>query len=178
MTEKKKFIVYAAVIVSVFIYVALSEVMERWVELFQISKDLSKKEQMISDPAELGLKRTALVEKKTILAAAIIKSGGKYEQSQSGILEFLNESARINDIRVESLIPIEPAPAHQIRDIGFKVSFSAPFHRIGAFLNALENGTLTIRMRRLELTIQSRGSSTLNVNAEGAAYILPKKYFE
>jgi Tfp pilus assembly protein PilO len=84
----------------------------------------------------------------------------------------------VNDIRVASVVPLEPVSSHQIKDIGFKVNFSAPFHRIGTFVNALENGPLTIRMRRLELGVQSRGSSMLNVNAEGTAYILPQKYFE
>ena len=66
----------------------------------------------------------------------------------------------------------------EVSEIGFKMNFMSDYHRVGAFLNAIETGQILVRVKKIDLTLRSVSGFTLQTDLEGVAYILPQKYLQ
>jgi Tfp pilus assembly protein PilO len=175
MSQKKKYQLFIALAVVLFVYVVATEVADRIGKTFRLYAALEAKEQSMLKPEALAEKRVNLISRKRALTLIVTKGAGTYEQNETGVFEYLNASAKKTDVRFESLVPIDAQTNGQIKEVGFKLNFSTQYHHAGAFLNTVETGAMLVRMRQIEIALHSVSSSTVEVNAEGIAYIVPAK---
>jgi Tfp pilus assembly protein PilO len=173
MSQQKKYQYGTVVLVLLFLYLFATEVPDRWRTTFRLYDDIKTKEEL--NPEKLAQKKMELRARHQELMAALVRSSGSYDQSRTGVLEYLNASARQAGVKFESLVPSESESAGQMLEIGFKIGINSGFHRIGTFINTIEKGTMCARIRKIE--VQSRSESGSNVNAmiEGSVTILPKR---
>ena len=61
-----------------------------------------------------------------------------------------------------------------VKEIGFKVTCAAGYHKIGRFINLVETGSLLVQIRKVEVS-KVPNDPNLSGIIEGSAYILPKK---
>ena len=174
MPEKKKYLIIIIGTLALFLYIMSTEVIDRSDSVIQLYDELQQKEQNTLNPEQLAEKRMSLTVKKAMLMSTIMKGSGTYDQSETGVFEFLNASAKEAGIRFESLTPIASRSVAQIKDIGFKISFAAGYHQVGKLLNGLETGAMFAQMKKLDLTAETIESERLQVNAEGVVYVIAK----
>ena len=159
---------------AAFLYVMGTEVFGRWSEAFQAYGELKQKEETMLSPEQLADKKMSLIAKKRTLAAAVTKDADTFEQSQTGVFEFLNSCAKSAGVRYQSLVPAESQSSSQIKEVGFKINFFTSYHRVGLLLNLVETGAMPMHMKKLELTSETKESPTLQVSMEGVAFIVPQ----
>jgi len=185
MSPTTKYQLLTVLTVVMFFYLLLTEVTGRWSEIGRLHNELTQRQQTVLNPEELAEKKLRLAERKKSLTSLLTRDSGTFEQSQTGVFEFLNASARKTGVRFESLVPAETESSGEIQEIGFKLSMTSSFHRIGAFVNEVESGAMTVRLQRLDMANRTRarqeeaerttGKSPLEASLEGVSYIYPKK---
>jgi Tfp pilus assembly protein PilO len=178
MPQVKKYSLLILLTIASFIYVVSTEVKERWAGFSNMYRQLREKEEMVLSPEMLEAKELNLMEKKRSLAALLTKYNAAYEQSQTGVFEFLSTTAGRTGIRLESLVPTASEGTGQIQDIGFKIQLSGKYHHIGMFVNDLENGTMKVVIKTLEISHHSRASAFLTASLEGVASIYMKQLLQ
>ena len=179
MRARTKYLLIETAILSVFLYIVGTEVLERWNDANRLFGELKQKEQTITDPQVLTARRAELSVRKQSLASVLVKEAGSYDQSQMGVFEYLTSSARLSGVSVASLVPLEESQSSKgSKDINFKLSLQGSYHQIGSFINRIEMGGMRVRMSKLELSTANDHSSLLRIDAEGTATILPKKYLQ
>ena len=159
-----------------FAFIMASVMEDRWKRVFILYDTLDQKEQTILDPVALAKKKMNLFAKKKQLASEVTKGEGQYEQSETGVFEYLNANAKAASIRFESLAPIEPQTNEEVKEIGFKLRFASDYHRIGAFLNSIESGEMLSEIKRIDITSKAATSSVLQVNVEGVTRVFYAKF--
>lgn len=174
MSSAIKYQLIASAMFLVFLFLLGTEVPDRWGAALHSSDEVRKKEEIVLDPEALAEKRLDLLSRKRSLVALVTKESGDYEQSQTGVFEFLNAGATDAGIQFETLTPMEPDSSGQIKLVPFRLAFSGTYAGVGGFLGAIEQGPIAIRINKLELASKSVGSSILQVGAEGAAFIFPE----
>jgi Tfp pilus assembly protein PilO len=173
MTKKRRYQLFIIVTLLVTAYIAGTEVFDRWKETFQLYDDLAKKEQSLLGPAELSAKKMLLQERKRSLTEQVAARSKVFEQTQAGLVKFLNAQGRANGFRFESLVPKELRAAGRLKEIGLTLDFQAIYHQVGAFINELETGPFPLGIDRADLVAREPGSSSLQVRLEGRV-ALPK----
>ncbi len=166
-----KYQVMTAAVVVLFLYLFATEVPERWRETSALYDDLQAKEQ--ESPELLLARKLELQARQRRLASELTGDSGRFEQSETGVVEFLNATARKSGVRFSSLTPIASPATGQLREIGFSLLFESDFHSAGRFVNEMEEGGILTRVVRIEITTPPKRSSRLGLRIEGVAYIIP-----
>jgi hypothetical protein len=117
MNQQKKYQYGTVVLVLLFLYLFVTEVPDRWGTTFRLYDDMKTKEEL--NPEKLAQKKMELRARHQELMTALVHSSGSYDQSRTGVLEYLNSSARQAGVKFESLVPTESESAGQMREIGF-----------------------------------------------------------
>jgi Tfp pilus assembly protein PilO len=175
MTERRKYQLMILGTALLFAYVLLTEVADRWKNTYVLFTSYQEKKQAVLNPEKLAEKKMNLLSRKRELGSLLTGGGRSFDQSETGVFEYVNANAKETGIRFESLIPIPSERAGQIKEIGFKINCAANYHQIGRFINAAETGAMLVRINKIALSSQSSGSPLLQVNIEGAAYILSQR---
>jgi Tfp pilus assembly protein PilO len=167
MTKKRQYQILIAATLIVFAYLLGTEVIERWKTSVELYGDLAKKQQATIDPAELVARKMALTERKQTLTKQIAARSQVFDQTQSGLMKFLNAQARSNGFRFESLVPKELRTSGRLKESSLVIDFQSTFQQVGSFVNALETGPFPLEIDRADLAIRQPGSSVLQVRLEG-----------
>ncbi|MGD0339100.1 MAG: type 4a pilus biogenesis protein PilO [Bacteroidota bacterium] len=173
MNQKKKYQYFTAALFLVFIYLTGTEVLDRWSTSLQLYNEMRAKEEL--NPEKLAMKKMELRARRQQLMTALTRNSGNYDQSETGVFEYLNSCAHEASVKFESLVPAESESTSQLREIGFKIGISNDFHHVGTFVNTIENGTLSARIRKIEIQSRSKSGSPVSATIEGSVSILPKK---
>lgn len=174
MSGKTKYQFVLSGVMLLFVYLTATEVTDRWRETWDRYLELRRKQEEILDPQKLIERKHELTVRRNSLASFLTNDKGEVEQSQTGVFGFLTDKARQTKTRIESLVPLKAQSEGRIENIGFRVGLSSSFHELGSYLNALETGTMSITIKKLELANQMK-SSLLHAEIEGVAYIFPRK---
>lgn len=158
-----------------FVYVGLTAVVDRWGSTYDEYAELRQKQDDLLDPSAVMERMAVMTSRRDSLEMRLTDDSGEYEQSQSGVLEFLTAKAKVTTVRIESLVPVEGKSEGQLENVGFRISFSAGFHDAGFFLNALENSGMSVSITKFGLTASSPSSSILHGEIEGSVYIFPMR---
>jgi Tfp pilus assembly protein PilO len=173
MTKKRRYQLLIIATLVITVYIAGAEVFDRWRETFRLHDDLAKKEQSLLGPAELSARKVLLQERKRSLTEKVAARSKVFEQTQAGLVKFLNAQARANGFCFESIAPKDLREAGQLKEISLTLDFQATYHKVGAFVNALETGPFPLGIDRADLIAREPGSSSLQVRLEGRV-ALPK----
>lgn len=173
MTSRLQYQLFIAATIVISLYVLGTEVLDRWKDLFQLHDDYLAKEQTLLEPADLAARKLTLLERKQALAKQLAARSQTYEQTQSGLMKFLNSQARACSFRFESLVPKELRSTARMKENGLTIDFQARYHQVGAFVNALETGPFPLEIDRADLTAKEPGGQLLQVRLEGRV-ALPK----
>ena len=174
MSERRKYHLSTGVVLLLGFYVFMTEVLGRWTDTYQTVNELRAKEVAILEPDQIAQKKLRLVAEKTAVLGRISLASKVYDQNETGVFEFLSAAAKESNMRFESLIPAESESNGEFRQIGFRITTRAGFHRIGKFVNQVEMGILNVRLERIELTADDPYSAQLEVNVGGSAYVFPR----
>jgi len=174
MSQKKKYSLIMAIAAFVFLYVVATQIIDGWREAFRSYGELVTRRQIALNPEQLAVEKSDLEARKKILAASLVRGVTHYDENQTGVFAFLSASAQKVGVRFESLFPLAAPVTGQLKEIGFKIIFSADFHHVGSFVNLIETGSVLVRLKKLEIGSHSATARELEVSAEGAAYQLPR----
>ena len=172
MSKKKSYQSFTGFIVLLFFYVLSTEGVDRYIETFRMYSDLKEKESAIRSPEQLNLKRSDLIAKRDRLLSVYRQRSNRFEQSQAGVLEYLSTNAKANDILIQALTPVEVKSTDEMKEVPFKMNANSSYHKIGAFINAIETEGIPISIKRIDLSSETTKLSGLSVSIEGKAYIL------
>ena len=159
-----------------FFYAFETQVISRYDDLIQRYNDWKMKRQMVLNPQQGATRKMNLLTRKNFLLANLVKDTALFEQSRTGVFEFLNATAKRSGIQFELLAPLEAQLGGGTESMSFKVNFHGRYHRVASFINGIESGPISVRLRKIEMISQSASSSLLQVNIEGTSYLLPRKY--
>ena len=154
-----------------FLYVSATELVDRWGETIRLYSDLEQKEQQ--SPENLISRKYELQARQQALAAKFTKDVGRFEQSETGVVEFLDVTGRETGVTIESLTPATSERAGRIQEVSFSVKANADYHAIARFVNQLETAAMMVQMKTIELSAPQKGSSRLSARVEGSAFIMP-----
>jgi len=173
MPPKRKYQLLVAGVVFLFVYVTGTEVVDRWRDTYAQYLDFAQKQKEVLEPAILAEKKLELLARRDSLTGLLTEDGGDYDQSQTGVFEFLAGTARTTNVHMESVVPVSVQKEGQVENIGFRLALSAGFHDVGFYLNALEGGAMSVRISKLELS--NGGKVLLHADLEGVASVFPRK---
>lgn len=173
ISQKRKYQFLMLVSFALFVFLLATEASDRWSESLDLYHQLREKQRQSLNPDQLGERYKQLVERKKILVSSLGNKRTQFEQSKTGVIEFLNASAKNNSLRLTSLVPVEGRSVGMLNEIGFKISVTAPFHRAAHLTNFIETGEVAVRLSKIDLIVARSGSSTLQVDIEGRAYVVP-----
>ncbi len=168
MTLLRKYQLLLAGTVVLFFWILSTEVAERYSELWKAYTELEMKEGGASEPEALAAERSQLLVHQKRMKDLLRAQTGAFEQSRTGTLEFINASATQATVRLESLVPMKPETRAHEQVMGFKLSCSGPVHRIGVFINRLEEGPFSLRLTKLEVTREGAHPPSVKGTIEGA----------
>lgn len=176
MTEKKKylFLIFAIVLISG--YLVATEITQRWQQSLRFYSDTVRKEETILNPEALLEKKVGLLARRRELVSLLAPESKEYEQTQTGVFEFLNASAKQSQFQFQSIVPIELRGVGntKVKEIGFKIEFLTSFHKACKFFNTIETGSLLVQITRASMHPLTTGKPLLRVTAEGTAFTLPR----
>jgi Tfp pilus assembly protein PilO len=159
---------------ALFLYVCSTEIKDRLAEVIASYGELQQKKSEFLKPEQIAERKLYLMSQVKALTEALSNGDQSYAQTPTGVVEFLSACARKCNLQFESFAPSAIKSDGEIRDLGFKIHTSGNYHQIGHFVNEMESGTLTIRVKKLEITNHSVGKSTIHLDLEGSAFIAKK----
>lgn len=171
MNQLQRYRLILVVLSVVFLYLVSTEVPERWGSALTVWAGIREKQDRIGDPEQLGERRDALLSRRELLSSSMLQRSGEYEQTQTGVFEFLTACARQTQIRLESVTPLKPKANGQHEEIPLVIQFHDTFHRIGTFINIIENGAIPVKFTKLEIATRQPAKSQLEVKIEAIAYV-------
>ena len=171
MTPRRKYQLMLLTTVVAFVYIVSTEVFDRYGQLYTLFTELQAKEQLVREPKAVDQERRELLERQGRLKQRVRSQSGAYEQSRTGVLEFVNVSATTSVVRLESLVPSRAELPGGGQGMGFKMSLIAPFHRTALFLNQLENGPFALRITKLEVTREGASQGAVKAAVEGTVLL-------
>lgn len=152
---------------ALFVYILATEVAERYTRLWMAFSDLETRKESASDPEALAIERSQLLVRQKKLKEQLRAQTGCFEQSRTGVLEFVNASATKATVRIESLAPRKPETSTHDQVMGFKLSCIGPVHRVGFFLNQLESGPFSLHVSKLDVSREGAPGSSVKATMEG-----------
>jgi Tfp pilus assembly protein PilO len=167
VTKVRQYQLLIVATIVAFAYLLGSEVVDRWGSALQLYDELIEKEQTSVDPAELAARKVILLDRKGALTRQLAARSQEFEQTQAGLVRFLNAKARAGGFRFESLVPKEVRSAGRMKEVGLTIDFQAGYHQVGAFVHALETGPFPLEIHRADLIARQPGSAALQVRLEG-----------
>ena len=173
MSPKRKYQLLLAGVVFLFVYVTGTEVLDRWRDTYAQYSDFAQKQKEVLEPSILAEKKLGLIVQRDSLTGLLTEDRGDYDQSQTGVFEFLAATARTTNVRMESVVPLSVQNEGQVENVGFHLIVSGGFHDVGFYLNALEGGAMSVNIRKLELS--NGGKALLHADMEGVASVFPRK---
>jgi len=171
---KQKYLLLTVGVTILWCYLVATVVIDRWMSVGEMYQEAVKKEDGFLSPEKLAEEKLNLLRKRQSLMSSLSKEDGQFEQNQTGVIEYLNSCARNSHIQFLSLIPSESSSNDLVKEIGFKVTSLGRYHKIGRLVNLIENGSLLVRMKKVELS-EEMNSPNLTVAMEGTAYIVAKR---
>jgi len=175
MNRKRKYIVSIVGITILYLFLFCTEVIDRVEQGYGLWKTYNERKDSFIDSRKLSEKKNDLLRKKARLAASLTGGDRSFEQSQTGVVDFINVSAKKSNIQFESITPVMAQDSGELKQVDVKINFSSDFHHVGYFLNNVESGPIIFRFKSLEVTAQPTISNTLEIKAEAIAFILPKQ---
>ncbi len=170
MTQAKKYRLLTAAILLAFLYLGGTEVVDRWSAVWSQYRETASRQEI--SPENLALKRLELRAREQEIMAALTRDAGRYEQSQTGVFEYLNACARSSGVKIETIVPTESPSTGRLRESGFKLGIHDNYHGIGRFVNAIENGAMRARIQKIE--IQKQQGQKLDATLEGRITLFPR----
>ena len=167
---KNKYFLILVGAVVVFIYICMTEIAERFAEVVELYSQLRQKESTLLTPNKVDEQKRALALRSKELSQALFLGGQNYDQSPSGVVEFLGDCARESKLHFESLAPSPIKSGNGISELGFKISSRTRYNQVGKFVNEIESGALPVRLKKLELISKAPGASTIQLNLEASAF--------
>lgn len=170
MSAEKKYKTLIVSTVVMVVYLCLTEVYGRWSETIALSVEFAHREE-VPDLEMLEQARSELLQRKKTLLVAVVDKSGRYEQTETGLFEFLSEQGQSAGIRYGSLVPEESEPKGELTEVGFNIEFSSDFHRMGKWLNSLESGPIPTHISMVRISSENALSDKLNATVKGRAHI-------
>ncbi len=170
MTGKRKYHVYALGVLAIFAYLVLTEIADRWSTAWTEYSHLETKKNSMRDPESVVSYKRELQAEITQIRASYNALSGQLDQSETGVIDWVDQSAKLARVRVESLTP------HKSQDsstIAFTLDVVGEFHRIGQFVNHLEGGPIAMKVVKIDLSRDTRAS--LRAKLEIHATLVPRK---
>jgi len=153
MTPVQKYRAFTPIVLLVSGYLLLTEGWDRWANVVQELNALGEKSSRIMTPEELAKHKLELHLELVSLHASLSKSSQGFDQSETGFVELVGESAGKSGVMVKVLTPTKPEVES---GLAVTIELLGSFHRIAGFLNTIENSPLAIRLDRLELERDTR----------------------
>jgi hypothetical protein len=114
-----------------------------------------------------SLKRT-----KKDLEEQVVRKGAMFDQSPTGVYEYVSRSAALSGITMETYVPVDSGTTSSKREVGFSIRFISTFHKSARFINEIEGGAIPVSIKQVEFG--GRGTSgNLEIIVKGTAYIFP-----
>jgi Tfp pilus assembly protein PilO len=171
MTIVRRYQVLSVCVVALFLYLLQGEAFDRWDGAIRLYKEVEAREK--DDATTLAVRKKSLIAREDSLRSLIAGKSNQYDQSETGVLEFLNASARDNGLAFQSLTPLFPPKKGQVREVVFTIHLLTGFHSVARFINTIETGPLIVRIQTLQLSIAAKNSAQLGAEIGGTAYIFP-----
>jgi hypothetical protein len=168
MTPLRKYQLLLAGTVVLFFWLLSTEVAERYIELWKTYTELEMKEGTASEPEALAAERSQLLVRQKWMKDLLRAQTGAFEQSRTGTLEFINVSATQATVRLESLVPMKVETRAHEQIMGFRLTCSGPVHRIGVFINQLEEGPFSLHLSKLDLSREGVPAPSVKGTIEGS----------
>jgi Tfp pilus assembly protein PilO len=178
MKDKQKYQIFILTVAVLSVYLIFTEVVDRWSEMLDSSKELSTKKESVLNPEVLSRRKIDLLAKKRILTAQMTKANEGFEQSQIGLVRLIQIKAKENNIFLRTLTPTESRTTGQMIELGFALDLLGSYHRLGSYINSLETSPIPIKIVKVEAINQQPGSTVLSVYIQGKAYILSKSILQ
>src|SRR5437867_6478358 len=128
MLKEKKYLTLTLVLITVFAYLTVTEVTSRWQSTMDDYSRFQQIRREVLSPEALAEKKMALLARKKALGEILTKGLKEYEQSETGLIEYLNAGAKSSGIRFESLTPFAADSKAEVSEIGFKIDFISDYH--------------------------------------------------
>ena len=175
MLKEKKYLTLTLTLITIFAYLTFTEVTSRWQSTMDEYSQFQQKRREVLNPEALAEKKLDLLARKNALGEMLTKGLKEYEQSETGLIEYLNAGAKLSGIRFESLTPFAADSKADVSEIGFKIDFISDYHHTGAFVNAIETGAMMVRCEKINLALSKEAGKNLHISVEGSTYILSPK---
>lgn len=173
MREQRKYYTIIGVSVCVFVILAVTEVIDRWQHAFDVYVDLDSRRSQLLAPEETLSRFERLRARRDSLVAAVLMHSGGFEQSQTGVFEFITAAAKQTGVTVRTL-----EPARKGADVGvdvnavrFNVLLTDRFHTLGRFIYMIETGPLAMRVSKITMKLRKPDGMHLDAIVEGTAYL-------
>lgn len=167
---ERRYAMMSAAAGVLFLFVLVPEAAERSKAVWSLLQEAQSDEKPIPHD-ELGRRAGELALREEALRSFIRMSGSHFEQSRTGVFEFLSNSARSAGVAFESLKPGGSEGSGPVTAITFTATLQADYHRIGAFVSSLESGPIPVRIETIELARNERPGIATKLT--GRAYIVP-----
>ena len=155
----------------VFVYLLLTEVYDRYSNMWTLYTTLREKEATILDPALLEHRKKVLMAERDSLSSLISEERSAYQQNEIGVIQCVSDNAHQNQISVESFNPGSQRVAGQFEECDFKMAIGARFSQVGLLISGLENETIPFDITRVQIFSPPFGNGNLLVNVEGKAFL-------
>jgi Tfp pilus assembly protein PilO len=172
MKPERKYLILITVITCSFLYLLFTEMPTRLSTIWSLYDEYRAKQIMILDPQALAEKKLALMKVRKTLTSSIVRNSSRYEQNQSGVIEYLNGCARESGFSFASFVPITIESTGQIEEIGFKLKMIVPYHLFGKFVNTVEKGEMIARIKAFTIKKVQSTSPQLDISCEGSVFVL------
>ncbi len=149
MTQVQKYRAYILLVLACSIYILSTEGWDRWCKVSQDWNSLGEKTSKVLSPEESEKRKLELRSELTTLRASLKVSSSGYDQSEAGLVELIGESATKQQIRIEALTPTKLEGGG---GVALTIELLGSYHRIGSFLNNLENSPIALRLEKLEIS--------------------------
>jgi hypothetical protein len=174
MTEARKYSALLVIILGVFLYLASTEVADRWKGTISHWAVVRAKAREVRTPEELEAQRQVLNKEHLSIRKAIHARSGRFDQSAVGAIECLNAKVRESGVRISSIVPSAEVRRGQTEQLGFTAVVFGGYHQIGQLVSGLEAGGITFQVRRLE--IERVEGKRLKATIEASAIILSGRH--
>jgi hypothetical protein len=174
MSPKRKYLTLSSIAALLFVYLFFAEVADRWTAMLQLYQSTLTLEQEIRSPEDLTFEKSELLLRKKSLLASATAASKTYNQTQTGMIEFLNQCAKQAGVRFESLTPLSSVSRGELSQLTCSLVFKDDFVSAGRLMAAVEAGAISCDLTKVHCKTLEPKRGNLEVTVEGTAYIFPK----
>src|SRR5713101_6058198 len=109
MALKRKYEILTALTASIFLYVAATYISDGCTEVFRPYEELAQKKETALNPDQLRARKSTPEARKKSLNAGLNNRAIRFDESETGVFDFLSSSAQKASVRFQSLFPLESA---------------------------------------------------------------------